>query len=383
MTTRFRRLATLAVVLAVLLARASAWATPPPPRLAALARGVNITNWFRFPASMDPAAIGAYLSDAAMADLRRVGFTFVRLPFDPIFAASLSGRDLLVAQARRLQAAGLAVILVPASATWRLEDRPADRAALLDTWRRLAPALRALPSDGTFPEAVNEPVFPAAAAAWADLQLRILATIRDALPANTVVLDGANWSSLDGLEALAPAADPDVVYSFHFYDPAELTSLAAYRPGLDTAALARLPFPMDDPVACARAARSPDAPTMALVRYVCAPRWNREAIEARIARAANWAARHHAAVLAGEFGASAQLNPEARLAWIAAVREACEQDGIGWALWGYDDVMGFDVARPPAPRPRLDTGLLRALGMAQLPREGISAGACRNPRCTP
>ena len=370
------------VLLALLLARTSAWATPPPPRLAALARGVNITNWFRFPANTDPAAIGAYLSDAAMADLRRVGFTFVRLPFDPMFAASRSGRDLLVAQVRRLQAAGLAVILVPASATWRLEDRTADRTALLDTWRRLAPALHALPPDGTFPEAVNEPVFPAAAA-WADLQLRVLTTIRNALPANTVVLDGANWSSLDGLEALAPAADPDVVYSFHFYDPAELTSLAAYRPGLDTAALARLPFPMEDPAACARAARSPDAPTTALARYVCAQQWNRRAIEARIALAAHWAARHHAAVLAGEFGASARLNAEARLAWIGAVRAACEHDGIGWALWGYDDVMGFNLARPPGPRPRLDTGLLRALGMAQLPREGASPSACRNFRCPP
>ncbi|MGH7212913.1 MAG: glycoside hydrolase family 5 protein, partial [Acetobacteraceae bacterium] len=235
MTTRFRGLGTLALLLALLLVRASAWASPPLLRLAALARGVNITNWFRFPASTAPAAIGAYLSDAAMADLHRAGFTFVRLPFDPMFAASRSRRDLLVAQVRRLQVAGLAVILVPVSATWRLEDRPADRAALLNTWRNLAPALRALPPDRTFPEAVNEPVFPVAAA-WADLQLRVLTTIRDALPANTVVLDGANWSSLHGLEALAPAADPDVVYSVHFYDPAELTSLAAYRTGLDRAA---------------------------------------------------------------------------------------------------------------------------------------------------
>ena len=308
MTTRFRGPVTLALLLALLLAQAPAWATPPPPRLAALARGVNITNWFRFPASTDPAAIGAYLSDAAMADLHRAGFTFVRLPFDPTFAVTRSGRDLLVAQVRRLQAAGLAVILVPASATWRLEDRPADRVALLDTWRKLAPALRALPPDRTFPEAVNEPVFPVAAA-WADLQLRVLTTIRDALPANTVVLDGANWSSLAGLEALTPTADPDVVYSFHFYDPAELTSLAAYRPGLDTAALARLPFPMEDPVACARAARSPDAPTTDLIRYVCAQRWNRAAIEARIARAANWAARHHAV---GTGGRVRSLRPAQR-----------------------------------------------------------------------
>ena len=337
--------------------------------MTALARGVNITNWFRFPASAAPAAIEAYLGDAAIADLRRDGFTFVRLPFDPIFAATSSGRNILVAQVRRLQAAGLAVILVPASATWRLEDRIEDRAALLGTWRRLAPALRALPPDRTFPEVVNEPVFQSAAAAWAGLQLQVLVAIRSILPANTIILDGADWSSIDGLRALEPVADPDVVYSFHFYDPAELTSLAAYRAGLDTAALAQLPFPSADPLACARDAASPDAATAALVGFVCTQRWNVEAIDRRIARAASWATRNRAAVLAGEFGASVRLNAPARLAWIEAVRSACERAGIGWALWGYDDVMGFNVARPPGRRPSLDGELLRALSMPQPPRE--------------
>jgi hypothetical protein len=45
------------------------------------------------------------------------------------------------------------------------------------------------------------------------------------------------------------------------------------------------------------------------------------------------------------------------------VRKGCERAGIGWALWGYDDVMGFDVPRPPPPRPPLDPALLRALGL--------------------
>ncbi|MEO9190091.1 MAG: cellulase family glycosylhydrolase [Acetobacteraceae bacterium] len=366
MTTSFLRPRTSALLFVVfLLARLPAVAMPPPPRVAALARGVNITNWFRFPASTAPAAIGAYLSDPAIADLRRAGFTFVRLPFDPVFAATPAGRDLLLTQVRRLEAGGLAVVLVPASATWRLEDRAADRTALLDTWGRLAPALRVLPPDRIFPEVVNEPVFPGATGAWAGLQHEALAVIRQALPANTVILDGANWSSLDGLDALAPEADPDVAYSFHFYDPAEMTSLAAYHPGLDVAALARLPFPIEDPLVCTRAAASQDKATVALVGFVCAQRWNVPAIEARIARAAAWAARNHAVVLATEFGASARLNAGARLAWIEAVRMACERAGIGWALWGYDDVMGFDVARPPGQRPPLDSGLLRSLGQLQ------------------
>ncbi len=354
---------------ALLLALLGAWlpiaalAAPPAQRVAALRRGLNITNWLRFPARADPAAIGAYMSDVAIADLRRAGFTFVRLPFDPAFAASKSGRDLMVAQLRRLHAAGLAVVLVPASPAWRLEDRAEDRAALLDTWRRLGPALRGLDPDRTFPEVVNEPVFPGAAAVWGALQDRALRAIRAALPASTVILTGADWSSLDGLAALQPLADPNVAYTFHFYDPAELTSLAAYRPGLDRAALARLPFPAEDAAACARAADSPDPATEGLVTFVCAQHWTGLAIDTRIARAAAWAGRNHATVLAGEMGASARLNTPARLAWIAAVRRACERAGIGWALWGYEDVMGFDLPRPPGPRPRLDPALLGALGL--------------------
>jgi hypothetical protein len=67
--------------------------------------------------------------------------------------------------------------------------------------------------------------------------------------------------------------------------------------------------------------------------------------------------------LAGEFGASAALNPAARLAWLRLVRETCAANGIGWALWGYDDVMGFAIRRPPENRPHLDRSVLEALGM--------------------
>ena len=73
--------------------------------------------------------------------------------------------------------------------------------------------------------------------------------------------------------------------------------------------------------------------------------------------------RNHAPVLLGEFGASAALAPPARTAWLRAVREACEANAIGWALWGYDDVMGFAVPRPPGVRPAMEPAVLRALGM--------------------
>ncbi len=369
-----RWLALLALLAAAPAFAAPTFAAPAPERAAALARGVNITNWLRFPARADAASIGAYLSDAAMADLRRSGFTFVRVPFDPAFATTAAGRGLIVSQLRRLQSAGLAVVPVPASSVWKLEERAADRDELLDTWRRLAPALRRLDPDLVFPEIVNEPVFAGAADSWAALQARALGVIRAALPSSTVILTGADWSSIGGLAALPPTADANVAYDFHFYDPTELTSLAAYRSGLDRAALARLPFPVKDAADCARTAAASDQETKALIGFVCAMHWNGRADQQPHRPGRRPCGDHHVVVIAGEFGASARLNEPARLAWIEAVRRACEEQGIGWALWGYDDVMGFDLPHPPGRHPILDPALLVALGLP-----GAPTGARKGP----
>jgi endoglucanase len=344
-------------VLALLawLVPAAAIAGQPGDIKTSLARGINITGWFRFPVSRDPAILATYMSDRALADLRAAGFDFVRLAIDP----DVTDTPVLLAAIRRIQRQGLTVVVSPHPHDWHLEAEP-NR--LLAFWRGLAPALRPLDPVRTVPEVVNEPVFPDDPAGWAALQHVVLGEIRRALPDVTIVLTGQDWGSVGGLLALAPEDDPNVVYSFHFYDPSELTSLAAYRAGLDRVALARLPFPVGEGCA-ATAAGASDAATRDLMRYYCALGWDVPRVGAPIERAAAWGRLHHVPVLAGEFGASAALNPAARLAWLRTVREAFETRRIGWALWGYDDVMGFAVARPPASRPVLDRAVLAALGM--------------------
>ncbi len=293
-------------------------------------------------------------------------FSFVRLAVDPAYLGVDPARQaLLIEQIARLERHKLAVVVALHPQSWHLETEPADRAALLATWKRLAPALRTQHPRLTFPEVLNEPVFPGDPDGWGRLQDAALAVIRAALPTSTIVLTGNDWGSIGGLRALHPAADPNVVYSFHFYEPPELTSLAAWRPGLDLTALARLPFPAADVSACQAGLGATDQATGDLERFYCAQRWSAAAIADRIAKAADWAHRNDAVLIAGEFGATARLNRAARLAWLNAVRRACEAQEIGWALWGYDDVMGLAVPRPPGSRPRLDAGVLRALGLSE------------------
>jgi hypothetical protein len=340
---------------------------PASPAAAAqrqpLTRGINLTNWFRFPPSRAPAALGAYLSNQALADLRAAGFDFVRLAVDPAIIATAPGRGVLIGAIRRVELQGFAVVVSPHPQGWRLEAEPAP---LIAFWRSLAPELRALDQARTVPEILNEPVFPGDPAGWRALQHAVLHDIRRALPAATIVLTGQDWGSIDGLLALAPEDDRNVLYSFHLYDPPELTSLAAYRSGLDRAALAKLPFPVDDPSRCeAAAGTARDPATAGLMRYYCGFGWDAGRIGASLDRLAAWAQQHRVTLLAGEFGATVSLNAAARLAWLKTVRDGLETRGIGWALWGYDDVMGFALQPPPGPRPRLDPAVLSALGLAQ------------------
>jgi endoglucanase len=239
------------MVCAMLIISGGAHAVLPADRVAVLARGINITHWFRFPPDARPEALDRYLSGTALRELRRAGFSFVRIPVQPELLLASPAVAVAVGKAvRRAEQNGLAVIVAVAPTTWHLESSAADREALIAAWQILAPAIRSLPARLTFPELLNEPVFPEDAGGWSALQERVRAVVRAALPSATIVLTGHDWGSVHGLSELRPAPDGNVIYSVHFYDPSELTSLAAWKPGLDRGALARLPFPVTDEAAC-------------------------------------------------------------------------------------------------------------------------------------
>jgi hypothetical protein len=126
----------LAAVLALTLLAA---AGEPPS--AVLRRGINVTNWFRFPPSRDPAMLRAYLSDTALEELKRIGFTFVRVPVQPDMLAAPGALADAVA---RVQRHGLAVVVALFAEITQPIGEPA-------TWRSLAPMLRRFDPAATFP----------------------------------------------------------------------------------------------------------------------------------------------------------------------------------------------------------------------------------------
>lgn len=358
----------------------------------------------------------ARVDDARLARLRAEGFDFVRLNVDPspFFwvgeAAAGALYERVVAAARRLHGAGFAVIvdlhLLP-----EMADRPdglhdvlgtGGRAPILferylgvvaEMARRLAP----LPSATTALELVNEPDQDwfshfVAADRWPAQLAALHAAARKAAPDLTLVLTGARGGGLDGLLRVDPkpyAADPALIWSFHYYEPMAITH--AGQPWETTPArfLTRLPYPaaaLDDAAAArllAAARRRVGALvtdrdkrrdlTQGVARALEAYRASGAgpaALAADFARVADWAARHAIPaghVMLGEFGVfQDEADPAARLAILRATREAAEAAGFVWAVYtaGLSKPRTSFAVIGDAATLALDAGAKASLGLA-------------------
>ncbi len=362
-------------MLAMLVLAASAWsaaAYAPRERVAVLARGLNVSHWMRFPPSTDDAALRDYLDDSALASMRRAGFTYLRIPVG--LEVVMQGRRVapdklrvMLAIVRRVQHAGLGVMLEPHPQDvghWDFANNEEARRILLGFWQDTAPALRGFPPGLTFPELVNEPTDDPAG--WDRLQARLLQVVRAALPQETVVLTGTNWSSLDGLLKVQPVADANVVYVFHTYEPTLLTLLGEWDRGIDRNQLAAaIPFPVT-PVACRRAiAEVTQAHTRSVMQYWCSEPHDEASIARDLGRATAWGRQHGVSVVMGEFGVVVTLNAPARDAYLRAMRHAAEGLHLPWSLWALDDQMGFNLPAGNARGSIASAPGAQALGLAR------------------
>jgi aryl-phospho-beta-D-glucosidase BglC (GH1 family) len=305
-----------------------------PELLARLARGVNVSRWFRYPAENSERHYRGFITDADLDLLVAMGVTAVRLAADPRYL-QLAYLDEAVA---RIIDRGLVVVLDYHDESRAIETGPAAEAALERTWISLAEHYKRTPPDRILLEIFNEPVFDRNPAAWFPLRRRLASAIRSAAPLHTIVAGGPNWSSLDGLLGSKPLDDDNVLYTFHFYEPFEFTHQGA-------------PW-VQGPVR--------------LMRNVCYPSSPQQArhVDCRIASAADWARRHNVPVWAGEFGAYPPHAPKNdRLRWLYDVRTALERHGIGWAVWSYDESLGLDRTVDPTGSVRVDWDSAAALGL--------------------
>jgi endoglucanase len=339
----------------------------PMQRLAALARGFNLTGWLDGEGTKRP-------SSGTLTALYRRGFTHIRLPVTPERLMPVFSRPDDIARDRaELDAAldlltgiGFAVSLDihPDGRFERLHKSEPERAfALLDAlWRDLARHYATYRPDRVFFEILNEP--GVSQEIWNAQGSRIAATIRNAAPNHTIIYGPADSQQIGALPE-KPLALTNVVYAVHYYAPMVFT-----HQGLDWSDdplryLGGIPFPVSrfDP-AIERQVRDLHFlgrdEAASLLEKALREKWDEQRVAGEIRQAGEWSRRHGKPVVLNEFGVLAWKAPAPdRLRWLETVRRAAEQACIGWTHWDYADAFGF--VRRVGDKEIPDQAVLKAL----------------------
>ncbi len=311
-----------------------------------LHRGVNASMWFAQASDYSPARLRSYTTADDIALMRAMGFDHVRLSIDGdelLRGAPPSGLNgAFVAEldsaVNTMLKDGLRVIVdVHPSDEFKHELRTDDAAVtrFCALWSALAGHYAQTDPDRVFFEVLNEPEFDNAQQ-WAAVQARAIAAIRQAAPHHTIIATAQHYSGLIDLLTLEPAADPNVIYTFHDYEPFAFTHQGATWTMAEVRPLRGVPYPSSPENTATAISQEPQLTGQHWVNSYGLDRWDAARIRSELSFAGKWAALHHVPVYCGEFGVyQSYADPAMRAAWLRDTRTALEEQGIGWAVWDY------------------------------------------------
>jgi endoglucanase len=182
-------------------------------------------------------------------------------------------------------------------------------------WRQLAQRYGNLDPERYFFELYNEPF---------EISNNNFRTVADALVAeirqheterHSIFVGGNGYNSGSGLIAFTPLSDPDIIYTFHCYDPYFFT-----HQGMSWTNPAFFPqrsFPQAGEVA---------------------------ALQQLMGSVSSWGSNYDVPVSLGEFGVSTAADATSRCNWIEAIMAAVNANGFSYIYWDAispNDAFGF------------------------------------------
>lgn len=347
-------------------------------RYARFSKGINLPFWFWLnEGELKP--LEKRFSEKDLRLIKKLGFTFVRLPVDMANIYAPEREDLLRPETMALLMAGIRKILdFELAVNFDLhsiaqKEGGSDYSGPLGKderftedfirfWEKLAEKLGTFDPEWLIIEPMNEPVFQGEENRWPPIQRKLVASIRKKLPRHTILATGAFWSNLSTLINLQPLHDPDIWYVFHFYEPHIFTHQGAYWSSEWVKPLRQVPYP-SSPEAVLKAISLIDREDIKkYLRFYGEEHWNAQKIEREILKAVQWAEKNGRRIICNEFGAYRNYClPPYRTAWIKDVRTALEKYGLGWAMWEFDGSFGL-VFREKG-RAVVDRDIASALGL--------------------
>jgi endoglucanase len=256
---------------------------------------------------------GRAFQDADATRIRQAGFATVRLPvrfsghalagppytIDPAFMARV--HHVLDTNL----AAGLNVILDMHHYLELFSDPSGHSARFAELWRQVAAEFRNAPSNVWF-ELINEPNGQLNDGNLLAVLTPALAAVRATNATRPVVVGGQGWSSIESLKTVAFPDDPNIVATFHYYDPMAFTHQGA-------------PWVI---------------PVLPTGRQFGTAADNAQ-LNANLLTATSFMSRTGRVPFLGEYGAYEQVPEDQRVSYYRAISSAFASIGIQSCAWGY------------------------------------------------
>ncbi len=374
---------------------------PPEPfgpevsdtRYGRLSFGININGWFCQPwnqkiggvkGGFNEDFLRAYITDADLSNICKMGYNHVRLPIDPIFlfnatsgATNVLNTTLLPeldTAIERIRAHGLAVIVDvhPKSPLFRGMAEKADICeAFILWWRDFARHMASnTDPEWVFLELLNEPGGQKfwANQAWSDYQDRLITVIRASAPDHTLIANGGAYQLVPELGRVIPHPDRNIIWAVHYYEPSPFTHQGAvwmkdwYQP------LYNVPWPFTDEnlseaVVALKDHKNAKAHAEKVLRdQVARNLATHEHMAAQIKQIADWAESNNRRVHIGEYGVVDWAPRDSRIRYLGALNALFDQHRLGRAMWNYSGSAFSTVVGPDEPGQRVpDTELIKAM----------------------
>lgn len=282
----------------------------PQQAIAQMTRGLNLGRCLDMPQEGDAQTIQEYYFD----DCTNAGFNFVRVPIQwnqhtgtnapyPVDSAWLDRVQQVVSWGLKR---GLIIIINSHHDRWILEDAsyPAsDLERFKAIWAQASDRLKTNSASLIF-EIANEPM-TLSVSQVDQINASVIPIIRSNNPTRLIIYSGNGWTSVDQMKAAARPNDPNIMATFHSYDP-------------DT-------FAISGTGTWGTAA-------------------DKQAVTNRFNSAAAWSQQHNIPVILGEWGTVSWCDAASRQSFITTYAQQAVRTGVAPCVW--HDFGNFGIYYP-------------------------------------
>jgi endoglucanase len=312
-------------------------------------RGVNISHWLSQSSRRGPER-DAYLQQSDIKFIKAQGFDHVRIPIDEEQMWDEKGNkekkafELLHAVLNWCDDSGLKAIVdlhILRSHHFNQGEKPlwteeSAQNKFYQCWRELSEELITYPVEDLAYELMNEAVAENPED-WNMLAAKALKVVRKNEPNRKILIGSNRWQSTETFGTLKIPDDPNIIISFHFYEPfllthhqASWTSIKDYK--------GPVKYPGKSVEASDLAGY--DAETREKVEDHNGV-FTKETLKARILKPLLYAKDRGLQVYCGEWGCRPTVPRKDFITWYRDMRSILEELDIAWTIWDYKGGFGI------------------------------------------